>query len=467
MYNWENEILTKDIINRLKNGQNEIDSREYLRPIFKWTKLNTKNYDVDKAFEFASYMVKLSKIGDEDKSIPIQKTLQPLFAYNTLVLMSQRISAPYYAMKAFNEMKKNEYDIDVFTLTALLDVIGRSNEKEYGLSKSLAIFYEMLETSKYDSDNNKKLRPNVVTFVTLMRLIGKKLETNENENEIIDDSGNIVINLLNLAHELSLKENHTVGAEINQIDMSIYNAALAVTVRSLDENITFNILQIMKDRSAELNDLSIRILGKLVHKLNKRGILYFLRKLVDCDLITSSQLSLINDSANSRDDGNSKLPLSIQRNKDRDIDCLNTSRDRDVKYDNDIALALKQRNKIQGLGSSYAGCLGPGIKDIMYILFFNFINFFLDAPETLRHSIVIHDTTKLLEKTYQENGGNIYRVTESCFVTLIHSCRKRKWSNQVKFILDFVNNLVHHGVPEKNIVPLTHIGPSYLLYEAG
>ena len=91
----------------------------------------------------------------------------------------------------------------------------------------------------------------------------------------------------------------------------------------------------------------------------------------------------------------------------------------------------------------------------------------LDAPETLRHSIVIHDTTKLIEKTYEENGGNIYRVTESCFVTLIHSCRKRKWVNQVKYILEFVKNLVDHGVPEKNILPLTHIGPTYLLYEAG
>ena len=78
-------------------------------------------------------------------------------------------------------------------------------------------------------------------------------------------------------------------------------------------------------------------------------------------LITSSQSLLIIESANSRDDDNSlKLPLSIQRNKDRDIDCLNTSRDKDNKYDNYIAIALKQRNKIQGLGSSYAGCLGPG-----------------------------------------------------------------------------------------------------------
>jgi pentatricopeptide repeat protein len=181
----------------------------------------------------------------------------------------------------------------------------------------------------------------------------------------------------------------------------------------------------------------------------KQGNQSFLKHLEDMTLITSSQSVLIVESANSREDADgSKLPMSIQRNKDRDIDCLNTSRDRDNKYDNDIALALKQRNKIQGLGSSYAGCLGP------------------DAPETLRNSIIIHDTTKLLEKIFIENGGNIYRISESCFVTLIHSCRKRKWVNQVNYVLDYVNSLVTKGVPEKNVLPLSHIGPTYVLYEA-
>ena len=110
-----------------------------------------------------------------------------------------------------------------------------------------------------------------------------------------------------------------------------------------------------------MNDLSIRILGKLTHKLLTKGNQLFLKHLETMMLITSSQSLLIIESANLRDNDNSlKLPLSIQRNKDRDIDCLNTSRDKDNKYDNDIAIALKQRNKIQGLGSSYAGCLGPG-----------------------------------------------------------------------------------------------------------
>ena len=101
---WEDDILTKDIINRLKENE-VLDSREFLRPIFKWTKANTKNYNINKAFEFANYMVKLSKEGDNDRNILIQTSLQPVYAYNTLILMAQRISQPHYAMLAFNEMK--------------------------------------------------------------------------------------------------------------------------------------------------------------------------------------------------------------------------------------------------------------------------------------------------------------------------------------------------------------------------
>ena len=100
----------------------------------------------------------------------------------------------------------------------------------------------------------------------------------------------------------------------------------------------------------ELNDLSIRILGKLTHKMMKQGDQSFLKNLETMMLITSSQSLLISQSSNSRDNENgSNLPLSIQRNKDRDIDCLNTSRDRDAKYDYDIAIALKQRHKIPGI----------------------------------------------------------------------------------------------------------------------
>ena len=271
---WEDDILTKDIINRLKENE-LIDSREFLRPIFKWTKVNTKNYNINKAFEFANYMVKLSQEGDSDRNILIQTSLQPVFAYNTLILMAQRISEPYYAMIAFNEMKRNKYDIDVFTLTALLDVIGRSNNVNYGLIKSLHIFYDMLQSSNNidsnsnNNNNNRKLRPNVVTFVTLMRLIGKRIETSSISNDNDDrsniiDTGKVVLDLLHLAHDLSSKDNHTVGANINEIDMSIYNAALAVTVRSLDSDITIQILEIMKQRNAGSTYIIVIIISIII-----------------------------------------------------------------------------------------------------------------------------------------------------------------------------------------------------------
>ena len=270
--NWNDEYLTKDLISRLQ-GSDTVDSREFLRPIFKWTKANTKNFNIEKAFEFAKYMVKLSKEGDNDLKIPIQHSIQPLYAYNTLVLMAQRISEPKYAMKAFNEMKIQQYDIDVFTLTALLDVVGRSNDTtNYGLAKSLQIFYDMLKSSNIDEDNNRKLRPNVVTFVTLMRLIGKKIETTSSissSSSSIDekselDTGKVVLDLLHLAHELSSNLNHTVGAEINQIDMSIYNAALAVTVRSLDTTTATSILHIMKEKNAGYLQLLLSLLSLLL-----------------------------------------------------------------------------------------------------------------------------------------------------------------------------------------------------------
>jgi hypothetical protein len=160
----------------------------------------------------------------------------------------------------------------------------------------------------------------------------------------------------------------------------------------------------------------------------------------------------------------------------------------------------------------FVGCLGP------------------EASETLRNTVMVHDTEKLLDRVdlslinsisgrkgrkekysrgddgeddnddtnnssdddedentdnadndndepYDDENPNAdigstsaaSRLTESDFVTLIHQCRKRKWPNQVMYIYTFMKSLYEHGYPDRgqdNIPPQRQLKPSKLFFEA-
>lgn len=83
---------------------------------------------VEKAFAFAEWMVQLKTIGDSARKIDAIATLQPSYALNTIVTASQRAGSMPEALRAFDLLIKHGYEPDVFTHTALIDVIARSGD---------------------------------------------------------------------------------------------------------------------------------------------------------------------------------------------------------------------------------------------------------------------------------------------------------------------------------------------------
>jgi hypothetical protein len=116
------------------------------------------------------------------------------------------------------------------------------------------------------------------------------------------------------------------------------------------------------------------------------------------------------------------------------------------------------KSSSQGGVPSYAGCLGP------------------EASESLRNTVMIHDTEKLLDRVNvtceADVGGSeasttgYSKLSESDFVTLVHQCRKRKWPQQVEYIYSFMKSLNDEGYPARDIPPQTQLKPSQLFFEA-
>lgn len=83
---------------------------------------------IEMAFAFAEWMVTLSVTGDPERGIARIPNLQPSYALNTIVTASQRAGSMDEAQRAFQSLLDHGYEPDVFTYTALIDVIARCGE---------------------------------------------------------------------------------------------------------------------------------------------------------------------------------------------------------------------------------------------------------------------------------------------------------------------------------------------------
>lgn len=137
LYRWEDDPICAELIIKFQNikegnENNEFESKDYLRPIFKWTKRGGKSFDINRANSYCKWLVMISRYGDKDRNILPMKNIQAKYAFNILITMAQRRGSAQDAFSAYLLLKEYGYDSDTFTLTALIDVIGRSENSNQG-----------------------------------------------------------------------------------------------------------------------------------------------------------------------------------------------------------------------------------------------------------------------------------------------------------------------------------------------
>ena len=123
-YIWEDDPVSATLIEKMQiSGVIELEAKEYLRPIFKWTKQGSKSYSIDRANSFAEYLVTISKVGDSSRNILRNNSIQAKYAFNILITMAQRRGSSSDAWMSYLRIIHHGYEPDVFTMTAL---IGKS-----------------------------------------------------------------------------------------------------------------------------------------------------------------------------------------------------------------------------------------------------------------------------------------------------------------------------------------------------
>lgn len=165
---WEEDEVSGALVRKLLAAGDDYSSwetRAFLRPIFRWMKSglhkdgSREDEAIERAFAYVDWLVLLATEGDVSRNIPKLPMLQPSYALNTIVTASQRAGSVKEAQRAFDLLEVHGYQPDVFTYTALIDVIARNGDLPAALEK----YEEMrLSTSK----------PNVVTYTTLIRAVG-------------------------------------------------------------------------------------------------------------------------------------------------------------------------------------------------------------------------------------------------------------------------------------------------------
>ncbi|KAG6609149.1 putative exonuclease mut-7 [Phytophthora cinnamomi] len=166
-YRWEVDEVSGPLLRQLLAAEDysSWETRAFLRPIFRWMKLglhkdgSREDAAIERAFAFVEWLVLLATRGDDARGIPRLPMLQPSYALNTIVTASQRAGSVREAQRAFDLLEVHGYQPDVFTYTALIDVIARNGDLPAAIKK----YEEMrMSTSK----------PNVVTYTTLVRAVG-------------------------------------------------------------------------------------------------------------------------------------------------------------------------------------------------------------------------------------------------------------------------------------------------------
>ena len=300
-----------------------------------------------------------------------------------------------YARRAFQRMLELNLSPDVFTMTALIDVVGRQED----LTQALELFHWM--------ETQPSILPNIVTFVTLTRLAGI---CRDRELGL-----KTVFMLLESASKLQLHSQHSdlhlIAASI-VTDVSLYNGALAALVRlSEDYAPAVDVLRMMAQLSIPLNELTIQILAKLVIRISGESI------------ATSHQLS---------------SPLA---------DLISPTIAAQIIEAIELRMASASSG-VQRPKPVYGGVLGS------------------DASASLRQAVLQHDVTKLLDRIDPALGGDSRFLSENDFATLVHQARKRKWSDQIRFIVESLQVLCKEGWLSRGIPPQPQLGPTSIMYSA-
>lgn len=102
------------------------------------------------------WLVTLSARGDPKLGIQRQLQLSPVYAFNTIITMCQRASAADEAKAAYARICTHSLQPDVFTLTALIDCVGRAHD----VAAASWLFGRM---------GVHGIAPNAVTLVTVAR----------------------------------------------------------------------------------------------------------------------------------------------------------------------------------------------------------------------------------------------------------------------------------------------------------
>ena len=249
--------------------------------------------------------------------------------------------------------------------------------------------------------SSRSYLPNVITFVTVFRALGKA-----NLHEINSVMTNeIILRLLSCAHEISTDGSSSLPHRSESessfgavVDITIYNAALSACVWLKYPLTAQEILLDMTVRGSKLNSVSFKIISKLIIS----------QKVSDGTKSSTSVVSSCGRPAIEDDMIENLLASGAISNEDLcEIKKFMAEHVDKTRAGDDLKSASVTQSS-----SQYAGCLGP------------------DATEELRQCVIEHDLRKLTERP---EG-----FSESDFATLIHQCRKRKWQNQVDSVLQFM-----------------------------
>ena len=364
------------------------------------------------------------------------------YGYNTIVTMSQRNNSKPVALQAYHCMLDRNDEIDVFTYTSLLDVIGRNGHFDDAL-----VIYETMRKGKN--------QPNVVTYITLIRVLSG-WHCDGKITKDVSRAKETIVRLLREAEELvdhSLTESESaplppctsitttehvsppqssttegstpqvfISGKDGKLEVSVYNAALAGFVKMRDFEYFVRVLQMIHDKRIALTGTSLDIICKffymhfhLVNSEKFSGINSYGEYLVASDAISAETADMLKGNLNSY----------LERKQ--------LTQSGNTVSNSQVAYTLR------------TSCLGR------------------NATTSMRESVIAHDTDKLLERLSPSDCSQLH---ESDFITLLHQCRKRKWSDQIGPVLQCMREVSTEGVPARDIPPQPSLAPSLLTYEA-
>lgn len=312
--------------------------------------------------------------------------------------------------------------------------------------------------SLYHTMRAGRNQPNVVTFITLIRVLAGWHAAKYKNSDDVARAKDLILQLLQEAESLARGGNKqqeqedgegegesgdkvtlsstycsTTGATVfvtgsdGQLEVSVYNAALAGFVKFRDFKRFMKVLQSMHEGAVEASSVTLDIICKFYYlnfvvegnqsKHNHKNasiitagspptqfpdINSYGRHLVEYGSIPAHTAGLLADN----------LKAYLER---KQLGQQGTTQPGKPSNCTNINTSLAR----SGIGvdekPNYTGCLGK------------------DAPTSMRDSVIAHDMDKLLHRLTPHDCS---QLQESDFITLLHQCRKRKWSDQIATVLD-------------------------------